>query len=207
MKDYTTIQARTEAVYTIKHSRFIATAVPVADYDSALEMVAAIKRQYTDATHNCYALVADDNGMQCKYSDDGEPQGTAGAPMLEVLRRQGLTHVLVVVTRYFGGIKLGANGLVGAYTQATSMALDAANKVRMTYSAVCKVRVDYALGGKLPALVQRNGGKVLDTVYDSDVCATVVVPVALVDNLQSALVEWAKGNVSFVVERSEYWGF
>lgn len=202
MKEYVTIREQVVAEYTVKHSRFIATAVPVSDYDDALARVAAIKKQYIDATHNCYALIADDMGMQCKYSDDGEPQGTAGPPMLEVLRRKGLSHVLVVVTRYFGGIKLGANGLVGAYTQSVAMAIDAATKVRMVYSAICRVRVDYALGGKLTATVQRLGAQVTSVDYENDVCARVVVPEEAYENMRAALVEWAKGNVT--IEREGY---
>ncbi len=207
MKPYTTIRQQTEAVIVIKHSRFIATAMPVADYDDALAKVAALKKKYADATHNCYAFVADEMGMQCKFSDDGEPSGTAGTPMLEVLRRQGVGHVLVVVTRYFGGIKLGASGLVGAYSAATAEALSAAEKVQMVYSSFCRIRVDYALGGKLTAYVQKEGGVVREISYDEGVCARVVVPVEREQSLSSSLVEYTKGAVDFAVESNGYWGY
>ena len=207
MRAYTTIGARTESVITIKHSKFIATALPVTDYDDALLGVAQIKKQYPDATHNCYALVADEMGMQCKFSDDGEPSGTAGTPILEVIKRKGITHVLVVVTRYFGGIKLGAAGLVGAYAQAAVAVLDAAVKVRMVSSAICRIRLDYALGGRLNVYVQKAAGVVLSTEYTSGVEATVALPDDNVEGLLSDLVEYSKGTVDFEVLGHEYRGY
>lgn len=207
MREYTTIRTTQIAVTTIKHSKFIATAIPVADYDEALAAVADIKRRYADATHNCYAFVADEVGMQCKYSDDGEPSGTAGTPILDVLKRQGLSHVLVVVTRYFGGIKLGANGLVGAYSGAAAGVLDAADKVRMVFSAFCRIRLDYALAGKVNAIVARVGGRVLDVDYTHEVTVRAVLPVEEVQTLHDALIEYTKGNVGFVSERTDYWGY
>jgi len=207
MKEYVTIEDRAEATVTIKHSKFIATAMWVADYDDALAKVAAVKRQYPDATHNCYALVADEAGTQCKYSDDGEPSGTAGTPILEVIRRKGITHVLVVVTRYFGGIKLGASGLVGAYSQSAAAALDVAVKVRMVYSAICTIGLDYALGGRVANYVQKAMGKVLSTEYSDGVLVTAALPLEQVDALRTALVEYSKGAVVFEVIRHEYRGY
>lgn len=207
MKEYVTIEDRAEATVTIKHSKFIATALHVTDYDDALDKVAQLKRLYPDATHNCYALVADESGMQCKFSDDGEPSGTAGTPILEVIKRKGITHVLVVVTRYFGGIKLGASGLVGAYSQATAAALDSAVKVRMVYSAICAVGLDYSLGGRVTNYVQKAGGKVLSTEYADGVQVSVAVPDDQVDGLRAALVEYSKGTVVFEVLRHEYRGY
>lgn len=207
MSEYTTIKEQVVSVVTIKHSKFIATAVPVADYDDALEKVAQIKKQYPDATHNTYAVVADEMGMQCKYSDDGEPSGTAGVPILEVIKRKGVTHVLVVVTRYFGGIKLGANGLVSAYAGATAAALDEATKVRMVMSAVCKVKLDYALGGRINALAQKAGGRVEATEYVDGVTATVVLPDEAAEGFRLDLVEYSKGTVEFAIEGHEYRGY
>ena len=94
MKEYVTVKDRAEAIITIKHSKFIATVLPVVDYDDALLKVAQLKKQYPDATHNCYALIADEAGMQCKFSDDGEPSGTAGTPILEVIKRKGKVRVI-----------------------------------------------------------------------------------------------------------------
>ena len=207
MKEYVTIEDRAEAVITIKHSKFIATALYVADYDDALLKVTQLKKQYPDATHNCYALVADEAGMQCKFSDDGEPSGTAGTPILEVIKRKGITHVLVVVTRYFGGIKLGASGLVGAYSQAAAACLDVATKVRMIDSAVCTIGLDYALAGRVVNYVQKYMGVVLSTDYADGVVVTAALPDQEVEGLRAALIEYSKGTVAFEVLRHEYRGY
>lgn len=207
MKCYRTLGESTQYLLEIKHSRFIATAVPIADYDEGLRQIAAIKKQYADATHNCYAMVADSDGMQCKYSDDGEPSGTAGAPMLEVLKRKDLRHVLVVVTRYFGGIKLGANGLVGAYTQAVAEALQQSRTVTMVYSAFLQARVSYEIVGKVPKTVAAQGGVVLGVDYASDAMVRCVVPSQQARGLCQALVQLSKGEADILQTNEDYYQY
>lgn len=143
MNGYLSVKERAESEYVISRSRFIATVAPVADRDDADRFVKEISSKYPDATHNCYAYVADELGNVLRFSDDGEPQGTAGQPMLEVLRKQGLRKVAVVVTRYFGGIKLGAGGLVGAYTKSVTDALAVAETVSYVPGITLRVELDY----------------------------------------------------------------
>lgn len=128
----------------VKKSRFIARVAPVRAIDEAEAVIAAVRRQYWDARHNCTAMVTGLTGDQARSSDDGEPSGTAGMPMLEVLRRRGLTDVVAVVTRYFGGIKLGAGGLIRAYSTAVSDALDDA--VLLHRRELIEARIDVPHG-------------------------------------------------------------
>ncbi len=202
MKSYVTLQNTAEAEIVVKHSRFLATAFGVPTYDEGIAKVGEIKGKYPDATHNCYAFVVE--GTQQKYSDDGEPQGTAGTPILEVLRRQGLSYAGVVVTRYFGGIKLGAGGLVSAYTQATVDALAAAGKVEMVLSDVLMVKMDYYVGGKLPYIVGKAGGKVLTTDYADGLKATLAVPTDSTSRFEGDFVELTKGKGECIHIESRY---
>ena len=142
MKEYVTIsKTETVAETVIEKSRFIAAAVGVATVDDALQFVNAKRKKYFDATHNCYAYVV---GDKMKYSDDGEPQGTAGLPILECIKNKGLDCVCVVVTRYFGGVKLGAGGLVRAYSGSCAEALNRCEKLQMTECVRLQVVVDYS---------------------------------------------------------------
>ena len=130
MQEYTTILDRAEDEFVERKSRFIGAIAPVETEEEALDFIAQIKHQHRDATHNTYAYVLK-NGVK-RYSDDGEPQGTAGVPMLDCLEKEGLVDVAVVVTRYFGGILLGAGGLVRAYSHGAKIAVDAASRKLMT---------------------------------------------------------------------------
>lgn len=142
MKEYTTIQ-NVEAVYekVIEKSRFIASAIRVDSVDDAVSFINEKKKQYFDATHNCYAYIV---GDKAKFSDDGEPQGTAGLPMYECVKNNSIDHVCVVVTRYFGGVKLGAGGLVRAYSGSVADVLREAVKVQMRLCRRVEVTVDYS---------------------------------------------------------------
>ncbi|HIU94159.1 MAG TPA: YigZ family protein, partial [Candidatus Aphodomorpha intestinavium] len=128
---YRTVKQPGEAELVIKRSRFIGRCFPVADEQEALRLLEQVRRQHWDATHNCYAYSVGVSGACARYSDDGEPSGTAGLPMMEALRRSGVTDALVVVTRYFGGILLGAGGLVRAYSAAAAAAVRSAGEVEM----------------------------------------------------------------------------
>ena len=142
MKEYVTISSK-EAVaeIVIEKSRFIAAAINVQSLEEALEFVNAKRKKYFDATHNCYAYVI---GDKMKFSDDGEPQGTAGLPILDCIRNKGLDCVCVVVTRYFGGIKLGAGGLVRAYSGSCAEVLNSCEKLQMTDCTRLQVVVEYS---------------------------------------------------------------
>ncbi len=141
MKEYVTIQKTEQsAEIVIEKSRFIAAAIGVKSVDEALEFVTAKKKRYFDATHNCYAYIV---GDKAKFSDDGEPQGTAGMPIYECLKNSGLDCVCVVVTRYFGGVKLGAGGLVRAYNGSCAEVLKKCARLKMTDCTRLEVTIDY----------------------------------------------------------------
>ena len=159
-----TIAAAVDHELVIKKSRFITHVAPVSSPEDADAVIAAIKKQYWDARHNCSAQVTGALGDRARSSDDGEPSGTAGVPMLEVLRRRELTDVVAVVTRYFGGIKLGAGGLVRAYSSAVSETLDLARLVDRRVLAEVIVSVDHADAGRFDNLLRdwvRNNDAVL----------------------------------------------
>ncbi|WP_295034028.1 YigZ family protein [uncultured Microbacterium sp.] len=144
-----TIAAAVTRELIVKKSRFIAHLVPVRSVAEADEVIASVRRQYWDARHNCTAMVTGVTGDQARSSDDGEPSGTAGIPMLEVLRRRGLTDVVAVVTRYFGGVKLGAGGLIRAYSTAVSDALDEAVLLHRRELLEARVDVPHADAGRI----------------------------------------------------------
>ena len=168
-KFYLTVDGVTENTVEIKRSKFIATLSHVESGEDAEAFVRAVRKRYPDATHNCYAYVADELGNETRFSDDGEPGGTAGQPMLEVLRKKGIVKAAVVVTRYFGGIKLGAGGLVAAYTDSVTEVLDAAGIRRMTECAEVTVECDYSDHSAIESALTRAGALRGEVVYGENV--------------------------------------
>ena len=168
-KFYLTVDGVTENTVEIKRSKFIATLSHVESGEDAEAFVRAVRKRYPDATHNCYAYIADELGNETRFYDDGEPGGTAGQPMLEVLRKKGIVKAAVVVTRYFGGIKLGAGGLVAAYTDSVSEVLDAAGIRRMTECAEVTVECDYSDHSAIESALTRAGALRGEAVYGENV--------------------------------------
>lgn len=154
MKGYRTVSRQSETELEVKKSRFIGRCFPVEDEQQALEMLATIKKQHWDARHNCYAYAIGARAEIARYSDDGEPAGTAGLPMMEVLKQANVTNVLCVVTRYFGGTLLGTGGLVRAYTRSASDALQAAGLIEMRVCVEYMLDVPYALWGSLEGILR-----------------------------------------------------
>jgi uncharacterized YigZ family protein len=144
-----------------KKSRFISLLVPVESEEKANEIIERTKKKYWDARHNCYAYIIGSNAQICRYSDDGEPQGTAGKPMLEVLLNENITNVLVIVTRYFGGTLLGTGGLVRAYQQSVKEAIENALIAEEKDGIMLKVISDYTGAGK----IQRLGSKPEEGIF------------------------------------------
>ena len=169
MKCYSYADGTFEAVYEIKRSKFIATVKGEVDSESAEDFVKSVKKKYADATHNCYAYISDINGQATRFSDDGEPGGTAGQPILQVLTKKGLVRTAVVVTRYFGGIKLGAGGLVGAYTESAVLGLESAKISTKTKCVQIAVSIDYTLYSSIEKLIWRNNWILEDTDFSSGV--------------------------------------
>lgn len=192
---YLTIRNAAEAEYVDRRSRFIAAVQPVSDEAEALAFIAARKKKYWDARHNVHAYVLR-NGIS-RFSDDGEPQGTAGLPMLETLQKQGLTDCVAVVTRYFGGILLGTGGLVRAYSQSTSLAVEAAGVGECRPCAVGDIACDYPQYGRVAPLVAEFGGRVTDTAFAEGVTLTVLLPVDTVDAFTRELTDVSAGTLTF----------
>lgn len=204
MRAYRTVATRAEAEIVIRKSRFIGQASPVASEEEAAAFVAEIKKKHYAATHNCHAWIIDP--LNQRSSDDGEPAGTAGRPMLEVLRQEGLEQVAVVVTRYFGGILLGASGLVRAYAQACKAALEAAGMGCMLPHQRLTVELDYSLYGKLENQVRERGIAVLAADFGQQVAVTLGLPREEVDSAREWLVDLSSGQ-ALITPGEEYYSF
>lgn len=167
-KSYRTVADEACETMIEKKSRFISTVRPVSTEAEALELISQMRSEYYDATHNVYAYIIGDGNIM-RYSDDGEPSGTAGVPVLEVMRKEGLIDTAVVVTRYFGGIMLGAGGLVRAYSASAKLGIDAAGIVTRTLCDIVKISCDYTDFGKVKYETLGGGYTVKDTIYGSGV--------------------------------------
>ncbi|MEV7799738.1 YigZ family protein [Microbacterium foliorum] len=198
-----TIAAPVEHELVIKKSRFIARVEPVASVEDADAVIARIRKQWWDARHNCIAMVTGLLGDQARSSDDGEPSGTAGVPMLEVLRRRELTDVVAVVTRYFGGVKLGAGGLVRAYSSAVSETLDLASLVHRQSLTQVTIDVAHADAGRYDNLLREwvlhHGATLGDPRYGALATFEVWVPAQELDRLTDDIAAASAGSVVPVI--------
>lgn len=180
MEIYKTIVKEVSETQIIEKSKFIAHAKPVETREEAEAFIAEIKGLYKDATHNVPAMVLGDKSQIQWASDDGEPQGTSGAPMVHMMVNEGLTNLVIVVTRYFGGIKLGTGGLVRAYTSSAKMAIDAAGVCSVQEVCRMTIRIEYTYFDKIQQLAAADlaedsrGFVIVDTAYDDKVNLTVV---------------------------------
>lgn len=159
-----------------KKSRFIAHVFPVQTEEETLQIIEETKKKYWDARHNCYAFILGERGELTRCTDDGEPAGTAGRPILEVLTGAGLYNVLVIVTRYFGGTLLGTGGLVRAYTQAARAGVEASTVIEKIPGRRLQIQTDYNGIGKLQYITAQMGISVLDTQYTDQVLLSLIVP-------------------------------
>lgn len=178
MKGYITLGIPAEDRFTEKKSVFIGNAARVETEDEAINFVKKIKARYPDAKHNVYAYILRDNNLS-RFTDDGEPHGTAGIPVLNVLRGRNLVDCAVVVTRYFGGILLGTGGLVRAYTEGAVLAVNASGTVEISPCALIKTESDYTDYQKIRYCVTKMGGEEKDTVYGAGVTAYFNIPFQL----------------------------
>ncbi|MBR0082318.1 MAG: YigZ family protein [Clostridia bacterium] len=189
---YKTVQRASEIENVEKRSRFIGRCWPVASEAEALSILERIRKECWDATHNCYAYVL--RGGTARYSDDGEPSGTAGMPMMEALNRIGVTDTLVIVTRYFGGILLGAGGLVRAYSKATCDAVRAAELVQMLPCIAYSVRCAYPYWNTVRMLCEQHG-RADEIAYAEDVSCTVWVERTHGDAFVAAMTDRTEGRI------------
>ena len=183
-----------------KRSRFIASVRPVSSEEEALEMIAGIKKKYWNARHNCFAYVIGERSQLQRCSDDGEPQGTAGRPMLDVLLGEDIHDVCVVVTRYFGGILLGTGGLVRAYSQAVQEGLRNSEILLRQEGVRLVMQTDYTGLGKIQYLLGQRGIPVLNSDYSDVVRLEAVVPAEQVQKLREAVTEGTNGKTQFQSE-------
>lgn len=187
----------------IKRSRFITTLMPISGENEFESKLCRIRKKYSDATHNCYACVINDTATTLKFGDDGEPQGTAGMPMLEVLKKQNVFKTLAVVTRYFGGIKLGAGGLVGAYSDSVALALDAADVRTYKPSVIAETVIGYTTERQVVDLINRTG-KIIDKAYSDNVQLKFALPQENYTEIIRNLNDITNGNCSIAVIGNEF---
>lgn len=179
---------------TEKKSRFIATVRPVESEDEAVSFINETKKKYWDARHNCSAFVIGKRQELTRCSDDGEPAGTAGRPMLDVLLKENIHNAAVVVTRYFGGVLLGTGGLVRAYQQATKVGLAASEIIEKKDGAVLFIRTDYTGIGRLQYLFAQEKITVMDTAYEADVLVKAVIPENDKKRIEKTIIEQTNGT-------------
>lgn len=179
---------------TEKKSRFIATVRPVESEDEAVSFINETKKKYWDARHNCSAFVIGKRQELTRCSDDGEPAGTAGRPMLDVLLKENIHNAAVVVTRYFGGVLLGTGGLVRAYQQATKAGLSASEIIEKKEGAVLFIRTDYTGIGRLQYLLAQEKITVMDTAYEADVLVKAVIPENDKKRIEKTIIEQTNGT-------------
>ena len=188
-----------------KKSHFIGRAWPVESEEEALEKIQQMKKQHNDATHNCWAYIIKDGAV--RFSDDGEPGGTAGMPMLQVLQREGLYNIVCVVTRYFGGILLGAGGLVRAYTKGAKIAVDAAGKSMKRVWTVVYLPCPYSFYERVKLLIAEFGGIIRETEFGAEVEMELLFPEANVEPFFEKLTDMTSGTVEGMETGKEYRAF
>lgn len=179
---------------TEKKSKFIATVRPVESEDEAVSFINEMKKKYWDARHNCSAFVIGKRQELTRCSDDGEPAGTAGRPMLDVLLKENIHNAAIVVTRYFGGVLLGTGGLVRAYQQATKAGLSASEIIEKKDGAVLFIRTDYTGIGRLQYLFAQEKITVMDTAYEADVLVKAVIPENDKKRIEKTIIEQTNGT-------------
>ena len=194
-KDYTTIQGRVDAEITVKGSRFIAVAVPVSDEDSAKAIIEDLKTEFPMANHYTYGMITGGSDRRERSSDNGEPSGTAGRPILHVIRESGLSDIIVVVIRYFGGTLLGTGGLVKTYTDSAVAAISSCRRVERRICGIYALSLPYsAYDGFINRLSGFFAGKPV-CEYSADVSVTVAVPVGKEEDFLTAIRDATSGSI------------
>ena len=205
MEEYLVPTGFGEDEFVEKKSRFIGRAWLVESEEEALQRIQEMKKQHYDATHNCWAYIIRDGAV--RFSDDGEPGGTAGMPMLQVLQREGLYNVVCVVTRYFGGILLGAGGLVRAYTKGAKIAVDAAGKSMKRVWTVLYIPCPYSFYERVKLETENFGGIIRKTDFGAEVELEVLFPEAQANPFLEKLTDMTSGTVEGMEVGQEYRAF
>jgi uncharacterized YigZ family protein len=196
IKEYYSVKNDSACELVIQKSRFICDCFKVESEKEALERLAAVKKKYPDASHHCYAYSVGLDTVYKRHSDDGEPSGTAGMPILSVIENNGLRGVIAVVTRYFGGVKLGAGGLVRAYSKACSEAVAAAEKIKMAISATGEIAIEYNFYNPVERFIRNSGDTViLSTDYGENIVINIVTRAAW-DDVEKEVLNICSGSAS-----------
>lgn len=204
IEEYKTLGQQGKAEVVIEKSRFIGFSAPVSSEEDAFEFIKKIKNMHNDATHNVSAyMIGMGNEIQ-RYNDDGEPTGTAGLPILEVMKKENLRNSVIVVTRYFGGIKLGAGGLIRAYTKGAKIAIEAGQVIVKRLHTVFQVSIDYSLLGKVQNEILQNGYCFKEITYDHLVHFFVYVPKSRQEVFKKQITEWTNARLDIVEEGEEF---
>lgn len=188
----------------IEKSTFIGYAKPIKTEEEAVEFINEIKKKHKDATHNVWAYTVGNNMNIQRYSDDGEPQGTAGIPTLEVIKKEDLRDVVVVVTRYFGGVKLGAGGLVRAYTKGAKIGLEAGKIIEKVMYQEVKIKIDYTLLGRVQNEIMNMGYFVKDTIYEDNVEIIVYSRIEEIETLTSKMTDITSATAQIALGEEFY---
>ena len=204
MSNYRTLHEFGTDEITIEKSVFVGYAKPIKSEEEAVEFINEIKKKHKDATHNVWAYTVGKNMNIQRYSDDGEPQGTAGIPTLEVIKKEDLRDVAVVVTRYFGGTKLGAGGLVRAYTKGAKLGLEAGKIIYKVMYQEVKVKIDYTQLGKVQNELMNLGYFIKDTVYEDNVEIVVYSRLEDVEKLSEKMIDITSGTGKIILGEEFY---
>lgn len=202
MSEYFIPAGAGEAEFVEKRSSFLGHVRYVETEDEAKAFVTEMKKKFYDARHNCWCYIIKDGAV--RYSDDGEPQGTAGIPMLEVLKREGITNVVCVVTRYFGGVLLGTGGLLRAYTKSAKDALDAAGICVVRRWVKAEIACSYAMLERLKTECTAIGGVVADIEYSADVCLKLLLPEDKADAFSQRTADVTAGTSALKITGEEF---
>ncbi len=202
-ESFKTVERLAEAVFVDRKSKFIAHTKPVSSEEEALDFLSKMRSEYSDANHNVYAYIIDENNI-FRYSDDGEPSGTSGMPVLDTMRKEGVVDVITVVTRYFGGTLLGTGGLVHAYGTVASECLKNAGIITRVLCDSVLAKVDYTLLGKVQYLVSSKGYCLEKTDYADDVEITVNLRKDETENFKKELAEISAGKATFKILCEKY---
>ena len=204
MSGYKTLHEYGQDEIIIEKSTFIGYANPIKTEEEAVEFVNEIKKKHKDATHNVWAYTVGKNMNIQRYSDDGEPQGTAGIPTLEVIKKEDLRDVVVVVTRYFGGIKLGAGGLVRAYTKGAKIGLEAGKVIEKIMYQEVKIGIDYNQLGKVQNEIMNMGYFIKDTIYEENVQIVVYSRIEEKDDLIAKMTDITSATADIILGEEFY---
>lgn len=206
MDEYITVKKEASDFFIEKKSRFIGYCKPVKTEAEALEYISAIKKQNYDATHNVYAYIVQKENLK-RFSDDGEPQGKAGIPVLDAMEKSGITDAVIVATRYFGGTMLGGGGLIRAYSHTASIAIEAACKITMRKCEICEIKCDYNLYGKINSIIPECGGIIDNTDFLENVVIGFHITGKERQTLDKKLSDISSGRLTSELIEEKYFEF